>query len=244
MDNNMMSPADFAAMNRCNDRGDNLFGSNSLLAIIVLFLLFGMMGGNGFGWGNNAAAQGMLTRAEMFDGFNMAEVQRNQGDLMRGQFDVQREVLQNRFDASKCCCETQKEILESRYTTQLGFQNLQAAINNGNCATQKEILQSRYDTQMGFANAQHHADQCCCELKTAIHAEAEATRALINQNTMQELRDNLQAAQLQLGNLSQTQTLLAALQPTPRPAYPVASPYAVWQGAHYNRGGCDPCCGF
>lgn len=50
--------------------------------------------------------------------------------------------------------------------------------------------------------------QCCCDLKTAIHAEGEATRALITQNTIQELRDNLQAAQLQLGNVSQTQTLL------------------------------------
>ena len=31
--------------------------------------------------------------------------------------------------------------------------------------------------------------QCCCDVKTAIHAEGEATRALINANTMQELRD-------------------------------------------------------
>ena len=31
-----------------------------------------------------------------------------------------------------------------------------------------------------------------CEVTTAIHAEGEATRALITQNTIQELRDKLE----------------------------------------------------
>lgn len=172
-----MSPADYRAVmgNNCND---GWFGGGSFMGIIVLFFIFAMFGGGFGGWGgNNAAAQGALTRAEMYEGFNTAEIQRNQGDLMRGQFDIQ------------------KDVLDSRYTTQLGFQQLQA-----------------------------QQAECCCELKTAIHAEGEATRALITQGTIQELRDNLQAAQLQLGNLSQTQTLLNAINPIPKPAYPVANP--------------------
>lgn len=32
---------------------------------------------------------------------------------------------------------------------------------------------------------------CCCEVKTAIHAEGEATRALIQQNEIQQLRDKV-----------------------------------------------------
>ena len=48
---------------------------------------------------------------------------------------------------------------------------------------------------------------------------------------MQELRDNLQAAQLQLGNLSQTQTLLAAIDKVP---YITSSPY---------QSACNPCMG-
>ena len=126
--------------------------------------------------------------------------------------------MQNRFDAQKSDCDTQKEILESRFTTQLGFQAQQAQQN-----------------------------ECCCDLKTAIHAEAEATRALINNNTMQELRDNLQAAQLQLGNLSQTQTILSAINPTPRPAYLTCSPYqaAMINPLVYGNGGYGGCgCGF
>ena len=206
---NMMTPADIAAVTR-DDNRDGFFGEGGFFWIVVLFLIFGMMGG-GFGWGNNAAMQGAITRGELYEGFNTNAILQNQNGLMRDNFGLQRDILENRFDAQKCCCDTQKEILESRYTTQLGFQAQQA-----------------------------QQAQCCCDLKTAIHAEAEATRQLINQNTMQELRDNLQAAQLQLGNLSQTQTLINALRPCPIPAYPSCSPYQVtnWFGNGCNTGCC------
>lgn len=204
-----MTPADIAAVTR-DDHRDGFFGEGGFFWIVVLFLIFGMMGGGGFGWGNNAAAQGAITRGELYEGFNTNAILQNQNGLMRDQFGLQRDILENRFDAQKCCCDTQKEIMESRYTTQLGFQAQQA-----------------------------QQAQCCCDLKTAIHAEAEATRQLINQNTMQELRDNLQAAQLQLGNLSQTQTLINALRPCPIPAYPSCSPYQV---ASWNNG-CNNGCG-
>lgn len=205
---NMMTPADIAAVTR-DDHRDGFFGEGGFFWIVVLFLIFGMMGGGGFGWGNNAAMQGAITRGELYEGFNTNAILQNQNGLMRDNFGLQRDILENRFDAQKCCCDTQKEILESRYTTQLGFQAQQA-----------------------------QQAQCCCDLKTAIHAEAEATRQLINQNTMQELRDNLQAAQLQLGNLSQTQTLINALRPCPIPAYPSCSPYQV---ASWTNNSCGCC---
>ena len=202
-----MSLADIAAINKDND---GFFGGNGFFAIIVLFFIFAMFGGGFGGWGaNNAATQGAITRGELYEGFNTNAIIQNQNGLMRDNFGLQRDILENRFDAQKCCCDTQKEILESRYTTQLGFQAQQA-----------------------------QQAQCCCELKTAIHAEAEATRQLINQNTMQELRDNLQAAQLQLGNLSQTQTLINALRPCPVPAYPSCSPYQV---ASWTNNSCGCC---
>lgn len=213
MDN--MSLADIAAVtnrddNRCRD---GFFGDGAgFFWIVVLFLVFGMMGGGFGGWGaNNAATQGAITRGELYEGFNTNAILQNQNGLMRDNFGLQRDILENRYDAQKCCCDTQKEIMESRYTTQLGFQAHQA-----------------------------QQAQCCCDIKTAIHAEAEATRALINQNTMQELRDNLQAAQLQLGNLSQTQTLINALRPCPIPAYPSCSPYQVGNWGNYN--GCNNGC--
>lgn len=70
-------------------------------------------------------------------------------------------------------------------------------------------------------------------------AEAEATRALMTANVMQELRDQLQAAQLQLGNLSQTQNIINAVRPFPQPAYITCSPYTSANGFGCNNGcGC------
>ena len=42
-----------------------------------------------------------------------------------------------------------------------------------------------------------------------------------------QLQFNLQAAQLQLGNLSQTANIINAVRPFPTPAYQVSSPYGT-----------------
>lgn len=83
-----------------------------------------------------------------------------------------------------------------------------------------------------------------CEITTAIHAEGEATRALINANTMQDLRDKLadrdrelQTANFQLSQQTQNATLIGTLRPFPQPAYITCSPYQS-VNATYNPYGC------
>jgi hypothetical protein len=51
------------------------------------------------------------------------------------------------------------------------------------------------------------------------------------------LRSELQAAQLQLGSLSQTNTIIDALRPCPKPAYLTCSPYAAASN-FYSGCGC------
>ena len=226
MDN--MTLADIAAVTDKGCNRDGFFGDGGgFFWIVVLFLVFGMMGGGL--WGNgNAGLQGALTRGEMADGFNTAEILRNQNSLMRDQFGVQRDVLENRYNTQLGLAGVDKSIMENRFASQQCC-----------CETQKEILQSRYDAALQAQAMQAQQAQCCCDVKTAIHAEGEATRALINANTMQELRDNLQAAQLQLGNLSQTNTLLAAINKTPVPAYLTCSPYQTTYNPYATQGcGC------
>lgn len=229
MDN--MSLADIAAVTN-KDRGDGIFGDGcgGFFWIVVLFLVFGMMGGGL--WGNNSGLQGALTRGEMADGFNTAEILRNQNGIMRDQFGVQRDVLENRYNTQLGLAGIDKSIMENRFASQQCC-----------CDTQKEILQNRYDAALQAQAMQAQQTQCCCDVKTAIHAEGEATRALINANTMQELRDNLQAAQLQLGTLSQTNTLLSAINKTPVPAYLTCSPYQTAYNPYANAG-CGGCSGY
>lgn len=114
--------------------------------------------------------------------------------------------------------------------------NINQNVSTQGCETRSAVQESAYQTLLGFKDMQMQQAQCCCDLKSAIHAEGEETRALITSNTIQELRDNLQAAQLQLGNLSQTQTLINALRPFPTPAYITCSPYTAFNGF-----GCGSC---
>ena len=88
-----------------------------------------------------------------------------------------------------------------------------------------------------------------CEITTAIHAEGEATRALINANTMQELRDRLadrdralMTANFQLSQQAQSANIISKLQPTPKPAYLTCSPYFANNNGGYGYGcGCNGC---
>lgn len=82
-------------------------------------------------------------------------------------------------------------------------------------------------------------------MKTAIHAEGEATRGLIQANTIQDLRDrlaerdrDLSTANFQLSQQAQSANIISTLQPTPKPAYLTCSPYFA-----YNYGGCGNSCG-
>lgn len=56
--------------------------------------------------------------------------------------------------------------------------------------------------QLGYQGLEHQTAlsaqiaDCCCKTQTAIHAEGEATRAMIRENEIQNLRDQVSALQL------------------------------------------------
>lgn len=221
-----LSVADALALQNRNN--DGMFGGANGTLIWVFFLFFLLAwGGGGFGFGNNAAAQGALTRAELYDGLNYNQLENAvrgiqsglcdgfyaqnttmlqgmngiQNQLCQGFNGVNSNIAESRFAAQQCCCETNRNIDAVRYE-----------------------------------NARN-----TCDIVNAIKADGDATRALMTQNTIQELRDNLQAAQLQLGNISQTQTIINAVRPFPIPSYITCSPYAAANG--YGVCGCCNGCG-
>ena len=103
----------------------------------------------------------------------------------------------------------------------------------------KQGIKSLYDNKIGTINrnidaVRYEGAQNTCAITNAIHAEGEATRALINANTMQELRDKLEARDrdvmvrdFQLSQLSQTASLVGELRPIAKPAYITCSPYTT-----------------
>lgn len=109
------------------------------------------------------------------------------------------------------------------YATRQGISDLGYAVKDCCCQTNRNIDSVRFDMSKGF-----------CDVAGAIHAEGEATRALINQNTIQELRDKLEARDrdimtrdFQLSQLVQNQYLINEIKPCAKPAYITCSPYTA-----------------
>jgi hypothetical protein len=137
--------------------------------------------------------------------------------------------------------------------TRAGIRGIQQGLCDGFYANNTTMLQGfngiQRDLCAGFGSVTaglnqlgYQQQQCCCELKGAIHAEGEATRALITENIIQGLRDRivakdqeLQTANFQLSQQAQSAALINALRPTPIPAYVTCSPYTTGYGGCCNN---------
>ena len=205
-------------VNRGYGYGDGYCNGGSWFMWIIV--LFALTGGWGNGYGRNGAG---LTQVEMQQGFDTQSILRKLDGISNGLCD--------------------------------GFYAQNSTMLQGFNGTQREILDSRYQLGNQIAENRFAQQQCCCELKAegyrntceitnAIHAEGEATRALIQHNVMQELRDkladkdrDLQSANFQLSQLSQTANIVGTLRPFPQPAYITCSPYQS-VGNYCGYGGC------
>lgn len=193
-----------------NGDGDNWGGGGSWWVVMLFFLL--AWGGGFGGWGNNGT-QEALTRADLCQGFNF----NNLDSAIRG---------------------VQNGLCDGFYAMNTGMLNGFSGVDNslsaGFSAINQNINESRFAAQQCCCETNRNIDsvkfesaQNTCDITTAIHAEGEATRALITQNQMQELRDQLADAKLANSQCAQNAYLVNQLQPVARPAYITTSLYAA-----------------
>ena len=220
-----LSAADIMAMTK--DDGQNNWINNPFIYLVWLALL----GGNGGLFGRNdrgdCATQGALTRSDMYEGFNNQDVNNQLRGITYGLSDGFYAVntgMLNGFNG------IQRDLCQGFNAVTSGINNLGYQMSNCCCGIERNIDAVRYE-----------AVQNTCQITNAIHSEGEATRALINANTVQELRDRLEARDrdilsrdFQLSQLNQNATLINAIKPCPIPAYITCSPYAT--------NNCSPCC--
>ena len=148
---------------------ENGWGGGGAWWIIILFLFMFGMGGGGWGWGNRG--NDALTRAEMQQGFDTQEIARKLDGLSYGMCDG----------------------FYAQNTTMLnGFAGVTSAVRDAQFAAQ----QCCCETNRNIDAVRYDAQKNTCDITTAIHAEGEATRALIQKNEMQNLRDRLQQMEL------------------------------------------------
>ena len=211
-----LTPADVMAMNgNNNEMWNNPFIYLVWLAVLGNSGLFGNR--NGYG---DAAVQGSLTRSDLFEGFNNQDVNGQLRGITNGLCDgfyAVNNSLKDGFYGN------QTAVKDGFYATREGITGLGYAIKDCCCETNRNIDHVRYE-----------GSQNTCAITNAIHAEGEATRALINANTVQELRDKLEARDrdilardFQLSQLAQNQYLINEIRPCAKPAYITCSPYTT-----------------
>jgi hypothetical protein len=209
-----------------NGFGNGFFGGDGIWAIVLLALLFNGGWGNGFGgFGNNNVATTDFVSSEFTqrDISQLSNTVTSQYGNLSTQLcnccsDINSNIANGFYNTANNICNLRSDVLENRYANALGFSN-----------TQRDILMqtTQLENQLGITSLQGLArlDSCCCDIKQAIREDGEQTRALITQNTIQDLRDRLASAKDVISDREQTDTILSRLQPTPTPAYLVSSPY-------------------
>ena len=214
--NEGLTASDVLALTRNNNNEDSMW-NNPFIYLVWLAVLGngGLFGNRGVG---DAAVQGAITRSDLFEGFNTQDINGQLRGITNGLCDGFYAVnngLKDGFYGIKSA------LAENRFAAQ-----------NCCCETNRNIDAVRYE-----------GSQNTCAITNAIHAEGEATRALINSNVMQELRDKLEARDrdvlvrdFQISQLAQSANLVNELRPCAKPAYITCSPYTT---PNFGCGACS-----
>lgn len=165
----------------------------------LIILFLAMMGGGGFGWGGN--------------GRNDIATATTQQEILFGQ---QFQRLDDRIT------NIGNGISDAAFalTNQISNEARGIQMQNAECCC---------ETRLGIANLGAAGDRHTCEITNAIHAEGEATRALIRENEIQALRDKV-------GKLELNEALCGVVR------YPQSITYGAGMSPYFG-GGNHCCCG-
>ena len=120
--------------------------------------------------------------------------------------------------------------------------DLERDVLNGNCTTQKAVLESNYNNLIGFKDAQYQMSDCCCAIRQELINQGAMTRQLIQDTTIQELRDRLDTANNALTVQTIVNQVVDKVKPCPIPAYLTCSPYTTYPYGLYGFNGCNGGC--
>ena len=257
---NGLSAADVAAVTCGNSRNDGGWG-NDWWAVIIILALFGGFGNRGglFGGGYGGSSCGCGTPATCSDlqaGFNnqavtnklnglengicslgydqLSQMNGIANTIQQGNFALQQTLNNNAIaqmqdtnavsrQLADCCCENRAAIKDLQYNAALNNSALLQAINN------------QTNTIVQNDNANYRA----------LHDELVAYQMQQKDDTIQDLRSQVQAFNLAVSQRNQNDYLIDKLQPCPTPAYVVPNPNCCYNYGNFgfNNGcGCNNGC--
>jgi hypothetical protein len=174
--------SDLAAVTRDND--GNGWGSGWFLIVVLFLFMFGF-GGNGwnrqgeFGQYATAASQQEILFGQQFGQINDRLTNIGNGICNLG-YEMQGNIGQLGKEVALAQAGTNTTIMQT-----------------GN-SIQSQIASCCCEQRLATANLSAQMDRQTCDITTAIHAEGEATRAMMQANEMQALRDKV--ASLEMDN--------------------------------------------
>ena len=178
----------------------------------IYLVWLAVLGGGGLFGNRTSELQNAVTRSDLFEGFNSQDVNGQLRGITNGICDGFYAINSGMKD---------------------GFYGIQGALAENRFAQQNCCC----ETNRNIDAVRYEGEKNTCAITNAIHAEGELTRALINSNAMQDLRDRLEARDrdvmvrdFQLSQLSQTANLVNELRPCAKPAYITCSPYTTTFG--------------
>ena len=217
-----LSIADAMALAGNKNEG-GLFEGTSAWVFFLFFLLAWGGGGGFFGGGGNSTREGELTRAEMYNALGQQDSFSNQSNIMRELSAFERDAANN-WGAMK-------------YDNLIGVNNIMtqmaqnaAAQAQCCCETNRNIDAVRYENAKNTCDITHNAQLNTRDILESQNAGFQRILDFLTTDKIDSLRSELQSAQLQLGNMSQTTNLINSLRPYPTPAYITASPYTSAYG--------------
>jgi hypothetical protein len=197
--------------------GGGMFGNDSdLLALIILFALFG---GNGFGFGGFGGNRDCATQADV-------------------RAAVDQQTLISKLDQQTYGLADSTYALNNSITS--GFNGVQATLCQGFNGVDRTIADCCCTTQRAIDGVNYNMATQACETRQAI---ADSTKSILDflvQDKLATLQAENQNLKLAASQATQNAYLLGELKPCPRPAYITCNPFTGQYGG-YGYGGCSGC---
>ena len=265
-----LSASDVALITNSDGRNNNSSWGDGGAWWIIIFLIFAFLGWgrNGFGGGFGGGFDGSpfnyspcctpATQQGLSDAFNFNQLDNGirgvQNGLCDGFYAINSSIANLGSSLLQCCCETKSAIATNGYETRDAINTNANNINSNLCNGFNGINQA-------ISNLGFNLQDCCCQTQRSIdgvnynmakntsdiiqanNANTQRIIDTLTQNEITSLRTELQSAQLQLSNFSQTQNIVNQLRPCPVPAYITCSPYTSYNFNPYNYNNCGCGCG-
>lgn len=237
------SIADIAAV---TGGGNNGWGNNGdgWWVLIILFALFGGWGrggvfgnGNGSGCGCDGAC---ATVGDVQRGFDNQGVMNKLNGIEQGLSQLGYSDLQQFGNISNGLCQlgyqTQNAITQAQIAQMQSANALQSQLADCCCENRAAIAQVRYDMSTDACAIQNAIASAARDITDnqnasyrAIHDEIVANRMEDKNETIADLRSQVQALNLAASQQNQNRYLIDQLRPCPTPAYITCNPWGTQQ---------------